>query len=66
MTFRRPECHYVWIRRPDGPLGERRYRQVSRLGDRGTAEALRDGLERAGHEVYVRSNDARYPGTGGP
>lgn len=63
MPYPTPDRHYVWIRREDGPLGEQRYQQISRVDDRTTADALRDALERTGFRVYVRHNDARYPGT---
>lgn len=63
MSFPARELYYVWVREPDGPLGERRYRQVSRVDDRRVADAVRDGLEAIGRRVEVRCNDARYPRT---
>lgn len=55
---------YIWIEEPKrGPLGEKRWSQVARVADRSTARQIRSALELAGHRVYVREGNAKYPCT---
>lgn len=60
----RIDRQYVWVERPRrGPLGEREWDLVRRVDDRRTAAEIKGALEKAGHHVYVRSNNAKYPST---
>lgn len=55
---------YIWVERAQrGPMGERQWDQVARVGDRSTAREVKRALEAAGHRVYVRENNAKYPCT---
>jgi hypothetical protein len=60
MSWPYPEPNRVFVRQVDGPLGERRYREVASAPRCYEARAIQAALEAAGHQVVVQK-DARPP-----
>lgn len=54
---------YIWVERERGPLGERQWSMVQRTHSEETAREVGKALESAGHTVYIRHGNAKYPGT---
>lgn len=53
---------HVYVRRPDGPLGERRYDDVYRTRVLREAREIRGALERADHREVILRSSAVPPG----
>lgn len=54
---------HVFVRLPNGPLGERRYKDVLRTTSIHEARVVREALEKYGKRDIVIRNSACPPGT---
>lgn len=54
---------HVFVRLPDGPLGEHRYKDVLRTWSIREARTVRESLEKSGLRDIVIRNSACPPGT---
>lgn len=55
---------YIWVEKPyRGSFGERCWSQVACVEGRNAARHIGEILQRAGHQVLIRGNNAKYPCT---